>query len=436
MLKRTLKPSDLNPKPGLTALELCIFYTNCIVKNLGYFDTIILSQFLRDAGWSSWDIANAWCVRIVAKLSSGLLLGWISDRFRIRIPILSVAGIVVGICDCSIPYVLGNCSVHAFMVLYFVKACFNMPNLCNVWMSDWLPSEVAHWHLQKLECVFLLVQTISFAFGAVLYDAVDPGNIFIAYGALSLVSSITWFYHKDNPFGMKCLKLERSSNKYSIMDGPLEELLPEEGYFFLGWPLFLINLACLSLEKVQVIGIWAVGLTYASSKKWVDSYSMIALIPVMIVLLQTVSQMLLKFFSIRQMATLLSATALLLVLPSTLGAHNNSFLLIAQYSFMIAASFFIDPVVFSTMILIFTEEWKARMVAIFIILRNVTMLSGIYAITALYEFDENLLMPSLMVCTVLIYVLFLVGSNSIPPENENKSKSNLPFYSTLDKTDQ
>jgi len=135
---------------------------------------------------------------------SGILLGWISDRCRIRIPILSFSATVVGICDCCIPYVLGNCSVHAFMVLYFLKACFCKPALCNVWITDWLPSEVLPWHLQKLECVFLLVQSISFALGALLYDAVEPGNIFIAYGALSLVNSITWFYHKDNLFGMRC----------------------------------------------------------------------------------------------------------------------------------------------------------------------------------------------------------------------------------------
>jgi len=177
-----------------------------------------------------------------------------------------------------------------------------------------------------------------------------------------------------------------------------------------------------------------VGLTYATSTGWIDSYSMIALIPIMIVLLQTVSVILLNFLSKRQIATLLSATALGLVLPSTLGAQNNSFLLIAQYSFMIASSFFIDPVVFSTLILIFNEEWKARMVAFFSCLRNITMMCGIYALTAAYEFDEQLLMPSLMGCTVLIYLLFLVASYSIPPEKLDKPKSNLPFYSTLDKT--
>jgi len=433
MLKSTPIPSDVHPKPGLTALEFFIFYTNVIVKNFAYFDTIILSQILRDAGWSSWDIAGVWSIRLSAKLSAGLVLGWISDRYKIRIPILSLSATVVGICDCCIPYVLGNCSVHAFMVLYFFNACFAKPNLCNVWITDWLPSEVLHWHLRRLECVNLLVQTVSFAFGALLYDAMDPGYIFIAYGTLSLVSSITWFYHKDNPFGMKCLRMETTNYKYSIMDGPLEELLPEEGWFFLGWPLFLICILCLSFEKAVVISIWAVGLTYASSKEWIDSYSMIALIPIMIVLLQTVSQMLLEILSIRQIATLLSATALGLVLPSTLGAHNNSFLLIAQYSFMIAASFFIEPVVFSTLILIFNEGWKARMVAIYSIIRNCTMIAGVYVITAAYEFDEQLLMPCLMGCTVLCYVSFLAASHSTPHENVNKSKNNMPFYTTLDK---
>merc|ERR1719219_112030 len=111
--------------------------------------------------------------------------------------------------------------------------------------------------------------------------------------------------------------------------------------------------------------------------------------------------MLLKFLSERQIASLLSATAFGLVLPSTLGAHNNSFLLIAQYSFMIAASFFIKTVVLSILVLLFHEEWKARMVGISLILRNCTEICGLYTITAAYEFDVQLLMPSLMSCTVL-----------------------------------
>jgi len=157
-----------------------------------------------------------------------------------------------------------------------------------------------------------------------------------------------------------------------------------------------------------------------------------ALIPIMSALLQTVSQMLLQILSKRQIVTLLSATALGLVLPLTLGAHNNRFLLITQYSFMIAASAFRKTVVFSILVLLFNEEWRARILGIFITLRGSLVICGLCAITATYGLDDELFMPSLMGCTVLSYVSFFVASYSLPPEKVDKSVSDLPFYSTLD----
>jgi len=217
------------------------------------------------------------------------------------------------------------------------------------------------------------------------------------------------------------------------MDGPLLDLLPEEGNHFVGWPLFLLCLICLTFEKTQETSIWAVGLTYAASKDWIHTYSMMALIPIMIILLQTVSHMLLTILSTRQIATLLSASAVGLVLATTLGGHDNSFLVIAQFCFMIASSFFIEPVICSMMLLIFNEEWKARMYAFFLICRNCSMMGGVYAVTAAYEFEDQLLMPILMGLTVLCYLSFLVASYSFPSENVvDKSISSLPFYSTLD----
>jgi len=419
MAKCIPKPTQDRPKPGLSDLELIIFYINCSVKAFAYFNTMILSQYLSDAGWSSWDIAVAWTVRFVAKLTSPLAIGWVSDFYKIRVPLLSFSSMVVGLCDLCLPYVLTHCSIPIFMILYFLRECFVKRVICSVWITDWLPNDILSGYLQKLSFLFVMVHTFSCAVAALLYDVVDGSYIFMGYGAVSLVTSLTWLYHSDNRLGMKSHNQETSDDNLSVMDGPLKKLLPEKGCFLLGWSLFIVCGICFTFEGTMVTGIYAVGITYATSTEIIVSYSVIALIPITSMFLQTVSQALITILSKRKIASMLSVSAIGLTIPSAFWVDNSSLLLIVQYAFMLTASNFIKTVVFSILPIIFNEAWKARMMGLFFILRNCGVIGGLFAVTAAYEVNKRLLLPILLGCTILSYAFFLLASCSLPPEKKS-----------------
>jgi len=421
------EPTIENPRPGVSKMEMLIFYLNCVVKALSYYPFAILSLWLSAAGWNSWYVAFAWSMNVAAKTASGPILGWCSDGYKVRIPLLSFSALVVGICDIFLPDVLVSQSVWVFGVIFFVRSFFTNALLCSIWIADWLPHDVTNKSVQSLNLIISLTHALSCMFGVLLYDSVGASNIFKGYGVLSLVSALSWWYHRDNALGMYC-SIRKSCDGLAVMDGPIRDLLPEKGWFLLGWPLFAVCLMCLTFEAIAVAGIYSVGILYITELG--VQYSSIAFTVIIYLFLILLAQILLKVLSCRVIATFLVSFVVASGLPKTLGVGDGC-LLIIFYGCIFASNNFIWTIIASLRLLMFDEAWKARMTGLFQILRESFELAGICIITAVYEYNKEWLIPSFIGCSLLVYVFFIVASFSLPPKYNKSEDIAKLSYSTL-----
>jgi len=425
---RSHVPTKDNPRPGISKTEYGLFYLNYVIKCSAYFPTLILSFWLTDAGYTVWEVSYAWTGSVLAGILAPLILGSISDSCKMRIPLLSLSAFFVGVCDISLPYILNSQPVWVFCVVIFLHVFFANEVACDVWLVDWLPEDVMASLVNEQIFYNSLTKALACSLAALLYEPVGPDNIFNAYGVLSLFSALLWLCHNDNPLGMESTQFSEVTPCSAAMDGPLKQVLPDTGCFLLGWPLFIVCTLCLSFEATIISGIYSSGLIYSGVLG--VPYYMIAIIPIVFLIILTGAQTLSKIISERLVAAVLVMGVIGSILPLIFGIPNTSYLLALQYTILLSANYYIFTVIWTILLALFNEAWKARLLALFLTVRGSFEVVGVYAAAAIFLLNDDLLLPYLMACSVCMYVFFEVASWSLPPaafktpnDPENSRKS-------------
>jgi len=408
--------TEANPRPGISRTEYYVFYLNYVIKCSGYFSPMILTFWLHDAGYTIWEVTYAWIASVLADILAPLVLGPISDSCKIRIPLLSLCALLTGVCDISLPWILDSQPVWIFCCVNFLQSFSNCRVPCDVWLIDWVPDEEMAMLVNKQIFCKVVTHAFSCSLAGLLYEPVGPNLIYIGYGILSLFSALLWSCHKDNPLGMEATQSKDVTELTAVMDGPLKRLLPDTGCFLLGWPLFIMCTSCLALEAMVLSGIYASGFVY-SKEIGVSMYTL-SILPIgcMITLIgaQTVS----AIIPVRLVAAALMMLVIGLTLPVMLGVQNTDSLLVSQYISLFTANYFMYPVIWTILLVLFNEAWKARLLAVVLALRSCFEIVGVYSSAFVLSYNRDLVIPFFSGCVILFYGLFEVASWSLPPTFE------------------
>merc|ERR1719285_1054291 len=110
------------------------------------------------------------------------------------------------------------------------------------------------------------------------------------------------------------------------------------------------------------------------------------------------AQILSKVISSRIVGAFLVVGVVGSILPATLLDIDIRKVYLIQCILVMASNYYMYCVISSIMVVLFNEAWKARLVGVYVAWKNLLEFVGVLASAAIYQYNEDLLLPFFMCC--------------------------------------